>query len=719
MNWASSEEFLQNFISMIENKSQFYDVLYKLTTISRFPTRFYNSGILRDRLAIWAHYLIYPLLTGFLFDLPWISQALISIVLVGAVFVIRDFSEALLLLWLALAITGFLLLFWCIGFESQVSNWFLVSVVLSTWLLLLIANRKQISMLNYGHKLTLGFDGFAIFVYLYIYLPKGRLENLGFIYQEDNQRSLNAIVRSLNKGSTDLGLLAPADTLGMPFFVKFVLSFVSRIGIFSIDDIPLRAINVLSNSWTFLLLSYLVLGSSLCKWLFFQLSSRTNFFGRLFCLLSMIWGFQISHSAGYFPLFLLNTVVIVTVCTFRTVKLDRISIRLFLFSIGLSLSTAMFGSWQPWIPAAGGVFLVILYKILGRDLLIWTLQKPIVRSATGLVLAYTLVRFVSILSRTDLESSGREHFPTEVLLVLTSLFIVMIGSLYKRVPSAKYALDLRKNARSQQSVMAISIAVVVIVFVSIFRLSPNQSRTLFFLIVVGLVFNRNNIVEIRKSFRKLLTNEHIDAPFIMALVSFTYIVIVFLLSRFVGPTYEPMYASDKASVAFYSQFYWLPLLLLALPITTNDRLKSSLIQKLSIFAFCSLSAIPASITYNPVQEKWWHKPVSDSLFVEPSTPIVCSFSTEFSEDRETWVCTHFMEVLNDDKFIDLLWFQQWQSIGPRPVDLSLAKKFLDEESTFEKLLVLSCSSLDQGMNDFFGSVDESRIVFKIEEPCDT
>ena len=129
--------------------------------------RFGNLGSLKVRVAILSHHIIFPLLTGFLFDLPWRNQVLISLVLVGAVFIVRDFSEVLLLLWLALAIIGFLLLLWCIGFDSEVNNFLIAFSVLSMWFVLLIVKSRKISMLNFGPKLNLGFDGFAIFVYLY------------------------------------------------------------------------------------------------------------------------------------------------------------------------------------------------------------------------------------------------------------------------------------------------------------------------------------------------------------------------------------------------------------------------------------------------------------------------------------------------------------------------------------------------------------------------
>ena len=68
--------------------------------------RFGNLGSLKVRVGILSHHIIFPLLTGFLFDLPWGNQVLISLVLVGAVFIVGDFSEALLALWHALTISA-------------------------------------------------------------------------------------------------------------------------------------------------------------------------------------------------------------------------------------------------------------------------------------------------------------------------------------------------------------------------------------------------------------------------------------------------------------------------------------------------------------------------------------------------------------------------------------------------------------------------------------
>ncbi len=675
-----------------------------------------TSSTYRKHHATWLNHLIYPFLAGFLFDLPWFNQLLISMFLVGAVSIVHDFGEAVLLLWQALVVTAFSLLLFQMFFDPLINTFLLATCVLIVWFIFLIYHSRKYRHSPSGMRLRFGSEGVLIFLYIYFISSRGRLQNLGFIYQEDNQRSMNAIVRALRSGSSDLSLLSIGDTLGMPYFIKFFVSFILEIGGLSTDAIPLRSINVLSNGWMFVLLSYLVFGSCLSKWLFSRLNNYKNVIGMSFCLLSMIWGFQISHSAGYFPLFLLNTVVVAMVLAFRVVKFESIIDRPLLLLVAVSYCFAMFGSWLPWLPAAIGMLLVVLYKFLGRRFLWKITLKPVVRILCALLFCMVFVKFLSALSKVDLESSGRDHFPLEVLILIFGLFIVMTFAILKS-NNVCWSSIQRDDRQSFESIFIVGLAGFVLILAYSIDLGINQRQTLFFIIVIGLIFNRDNIRDLVGSLRTLLNREVYDAPIIFGFVSFCYISVVYVLSRFIGPTYEPMYASDKASVAFYSQFFWLPVVLITSPIALGN-MKKSLSRIVSIFCFCGLLSIPSVITYKAVQENWWHRPVTDSLALDPDLPIVCSFNTEFSEDKETWVCTHFMEVLNDEKFIDLLWFQQWQSIGPRPVDLSLARKYLIDESNFKRMLVLSCSELDGGMKEFFESGVKNRFEFMVKGPCD-
>ena len=52
------------------------------------------------------HYLFYPFLTGFLLDLPWAHQLVISLTFFIATTVVHEFIDALLCLWQAIAVAG-------------------------------------------------------------------------------------------------------------------------------------------------------------------------------------------------------------------------------------------------------------------------------------------------------------------------------------------------------------------------------------------------------------------------------------------------------------------------------------------------------------------------------------------------------------------------------------------------------------------------------------
>ena len=678
--------------------------------------RFGHLGSLKVRVAILSHHIIFPLLTGFLFDLPWGNQVLISLVLVGAVFIVGDFSEALLALWHALTISALGFISLNFVFRILFNNLLLVLCVLILWFFLLLTKTKSQSVSRFDLNLSSKLDNFLILGFIFYQSPRGRVENLGFIYHADNQKSIGVIAHGLRSGASDLSLLAPGDTLGMPPFVKFFTNFVTQIGLFSRDATPLHAINSLSNSWIFLLLSYFVLGSSLIRWCFRRLNLGANLISKICGFLSLVWGFQVSHSAGYFPLFLLNTVVISFICTYRNTSDVRLRNKILVAVSGASLSFAMFGSWQPWLPVTGGALLFVIYKFVGRKFLNRIILRTKIKYFVAIISIYGFIKFMGILAKADLESPGRDHFPTEIILVFSGLFVIAFKSLLSRNLQFKENMFSNSGKSILGSAYVVVLAVSVTVFGFMLQLSSNQQKSVFLILFIGLVFNRESVSRIQNSCRILLKDEESDGPVIFAFISFCYIAVVFLISRFVGPVYEPMYASDKASVAFFSQFFWLPIGLIASANIWNTK-KSFVRGTLSLVAFTGLLFSPTIIEYQAVKNTWWHKPLVKSLALEPELPIICTFPSESGKDWESLVCSYFMAALNSEDFIDSIVFWQSQAFGPRPVDLSLARKFLIEDSTLRNLLVLSCSELDDGMKDFFGLVGENRVRFVLQKPC--
>ena len=657
-----------------------------------------------------------PTIAGFLFDLPIKSQILISLAFLVATHLVRDFSEALLTLWQALTISAFGFIFLNFIFRKSFNNLLLFCCVLILWFFLLLTKNRTQSVSRFDLNRSSKVDNFLIICYLFYLSPRGRVENLGFIYHADNQKSIGVIAHGLRSGASDLSLLSPSDTLGMPPFVTFFTNFVTQTSFFSRDSTPLHAINSLSNSWIFLLLSYFMLGSSLIRWCYGRLDLGINLISKIIGFLTMVWGFQVSHSAGYFPLFLLNTVVISFICTYSNTSDVRLSNKLLVAVTGASLSFAMFGSWQPWLPVTGAALLFVFYKFAGRKFLNRIILRTHIKYFVSVVSIYGFIKFIKILAKADFESPGRDHFPTEIILVISGLFAIAFGSLLSRNLQFKENLLPKSGKSFMGSIYVVVLAVFATLFCFMLQLSSNQQKTVFLILIIGLVFNRVSVSRIQNSCKVLLKDEESDGPVIFAAISFGYIAIVFLISRFVGPVYGPMYASDKASIAFFSQFFWLPIGMIASSNTWITH-RSVVRGTLSLVAFTGLLFSPTIIEYQAVKKIWWHKPLVNSLALEPELPIVCSYTSEFSKDWESFVCSYFMAALNSEDFIDLIVFWQLQAFGPRPVDLSLARKFLIEDSTLRNLLVLSCSELDDGMKDFFGLVGENRVRFVLQKPC--
>ena len=87
--------------------------------------------------------LMLSFLTGFLFDLPWISQSIISFVLVAASFIVGDFIDALVALWQATAVASLIFLMANYILKGEVSALYSALLILPMWLVLLLVHRDK------------------------------------------------------------------------------------------------------------------------------------------------------------------------------------------------------------------------------------------------------------------------------------------------------------------------------------------------------------------------------------------------------------------------------------------------------------------------------------------------------------------------------------------------------------------------------------------------
>ena len=89
------------------------------------------------------NFVVLPLLTGFLFDLPWARQVTVSLVLVVAGIIARDFIDAIVALWQSTAVAAFSLLIVNYFVGGELSPLYSAVSILFFWLFLLLVQREK------------------------------------------------------------------------------------------------------------------------------------------------------------------------------------------------------------------------------------------------------------------------------------------------------------------------------------------------------------------------------------------------------------------------------------------------------------------------------------------------------------------------------------------------------------------------------------------------
>lgn len=190
-------------------------------------------------------------------------------------------------------------------------------------------------------------------VSFYWIVPRGRVENFGFLKGEDNQAWLMPIVKILRGGG--LRLVTSLDTRELQYFLKFMLngttalsSNMSSLG----NESLLLSLNIVSNAYVFMLISSIFLTIQIVRLVFqrFQLV----FISYLFLISLVVQAFlffRASQSAGHFSQLLLNCAVLsLVISLIQLASSSQKTHRIFHIIVCTSLSWALVGSYNPWIP---------------------------------------------------------------------------------------------------------------------------------------------------------------------------------------------------------------------------------------------------------------------------------------------------------------------------------------------------------------------------------
>ena len=211
---------------------------------------------------------------------------------------------------------------------------------------------------------------------------------------------------------------------------------------------------------------------------------------------------------------------------------------------------------------------------------------------------------------------------------------------------SKATIDVEDRKSSPTKNLVLVFGILITVSLNFFlKFSQNQTYTILLLLLVGYICANPCSKKFSENFSDRFSNEVNDGPFIFFVVSFGYIVAIYLASRFIGPNYYASYAAHKSATAFLSQFAWVPLLVIGV-LSKNDFV-STLSRVLTYISFLFLFSFNVSINvlsnsgepirtgddfnwiglkYEPKSQKWWHSPVVKSLRGDEDQILICSNS---------------------------------------------------------------------------------------------
>jgi len=664
-------------------------------------------------------YLI-PLLFGFLFDLPWLSQVGISASLVLATYFAGDFVDALLALWQALAVGAVVIIAIGTFFEGYVTAMTAPTIVVSVW----ICSLKFFRIRSKIHEKIPNHDqivSFLLIGFIFLISPRSFNGNLAFIHHQDNARQLIAPLDLLRTGTFRLEFLNYFDQMTVSFFVKFLVICVSQLRpSFEVSN-TLLALNSVSNTWIFVAGSFFIFMPRLFNNVLHLIKLKSHFLIWLAGLILTFWSYYITHLAGFLPLFILNTIVTVFLLSIWNSLFSNFFDVVWKIFVFISISIAMFGSWQPWFPVGLSATLVCLYRIVGRQRIVHF--RRVIFLCTGILAVLLVFRLELLLSRIDLESFGPAFVPNELILLTSSVIALITLGCFKYF--VVYALG-RTTQKYCTEIPTLNLSIGFIALLIALLVFDDQNQVYFIAFVVLLLpfSNLRSITEFAENFRELSADERHDAPFMFLVVTFAYVLTIFFLSRYFGPNYTPQYAAYKSATAFYAQFFWvtvLPLFVLCSRYKFSFMYYSLIL--VSIVALFSAdvgyqnearSALWWKLDYRASVTEWWHDEFIDTKREDDSIVVICSNTSVHSNEYQTYVCNNFGHSESNDELSGVLRFQQFSMDGPSPYQIEDIKQTL-KPTKGKKYVALFLGEPDDKIEEIFSDFHRNQFRFVVSD----
>lgn len=203
----------------------------------------------------------------------------------------------------------------------------------------------------------------------------------------------------------------------------------------------------------------------------------------------------------------------------------------------------------------------------------------------------------------------------------------------------------------------------------------------------------------------------------MASTTFLYGFSIYVLSRFIGPIYEPMYAGNKSMFAVFGQYSWLLILLFLNGEklwSRVNRIVGNLIIAVAILIVLGQSSL---IRYDEAQTQWWHEPFLEAINENPDALIAC-VNPVLTIDYEAYKCNHFVSTLtiNNNKAVEF----GRLTLGGSGINNLIKDWFngIAPENTINfdvktKVVVLSQADLNADALSMFDGVSKNMIEFSV------
>lgn len=615
------------------------------------------------------HTVVFPVLMGFSMDLPLFKQSAVACAFGLATLLVDDFIDALITLWQAFAISGFVILVisYFIGtYFAASSGALLIPVV---WVFMLISRHRFPSLVSdfKCHDTSALIVALIILIVFVLQVPRNLQDSFGFLSAEDNAAWLQVIKETASNDR--LLLISNFDFASVQYFVKFVLNFFIQLEMASLPttNISSGSLRSVSNGWVFMFVSSIFFVLRASTMLLKQV--RSNF--GTFTLLGAV-GFQVllhfraSHVFGHLSQYLANCTVLLFVLQIIEFKLEKRRVAKIISGVlGTIFAISIVGSYNPWLPVSLVCILLVLNSF-PSDSFTRRLFKSKYRKiffAMSAALGPIILRF-ALDQASGLDDGGSvNQIPLEGVWIAIGIAVLIAFNLLPERLSRKTSF---RNLDPNAIVFGIRTYLVFISFSLglglLLGFSLNQYITLSFVCAVALIFSRHGVSLLHTNFRSFARNVEFDVLFLLALTSFLYALIIFLLSRFVGPVFEPRYAANKSMFMVFGQFMWLILILVSIDRFYSRKILSVLRTLVVCVCLFVVSGIGPFLRYNTIQSKWWHKPVLEALSENPDAVIVCISPDWRSVDYDVYTCNRFLQsmtryVYPASGFRYLAWYQ--------------------------------------------------------------